>query len=137
MHICRGIVAALVFTAALAALVIAPPSVRAAAQVNAPVLASGESVLADGLTVAVRRATLSPTAALEVWIVCPSDGYLVSKAGLARLTALSIVATKVKGLSLRDVVRADGGQLMVSIFPSSTEIAIIAPANVADQLADA
>jgi predicted Zn-dependent peptidase len=128
----RGIAAALAVTAALATL----PAGGLAAAPSAK-LANGESVLSDGLTVAVRRATLSPTAALEVWIVAPSDGYGPSKPGIARLTALSIIATKVSGQSLRDIVRANGGQLMVSVFPSSTEIAILAPANVANQLADA
>ncbi|MBV8082906.1 MAG: insulinase family protein [Candidatus Eremiobacteraeota bacterium] len=109
----------------------------AAALEAQPRLAAGESVLADGLTIAVRRATLSPTAALEVWIVSPSDGYGASAPGVARLAALSIVATKVDGLSLRDVVRDAGGQLMVSIFPSSTEISVLAPGNAAPQLAQA
>lgn len=129
----RGLAAAL---AVIAALSISPPGARAAAP-SANQLASGESVLADGLTVAIRRATLSPTAALEIWIVAPSDGYGPSKPGIARLTALSIIATKIGGQSLRDIVRANGGQLMVSVFPSSTEIAILAPANAANQLADA
>lgn len=133
MSISRGIAAAL---AVIAALSVCSAGASAAAPSSKP-LASGELVLADGLTVAVRRATLSPTAALEVWIVAPSDGYGDSKPGIARLTALSIIATRVGSQSLRDIVRADGGQLMVSVFPSSTEIAILAPANVADQLADA
>jgi predicted Zn-dependent peptidase len=129
----RGVAAALALSAALA---IWPAGATAAAPSEKP-LASGESVLSDGLTVAVRRATLSPTAALEIWIVAPSDGYGTSKPGIARLTALSVVATKVGGQSLRDIVRAAGGELMVSIFPSSTEIAVLAPANVASELADA
>jgi predicted Zn-dependent peptidase len=129
----RGIAAALVLTTALAIW----PAFAAAAAPSARPLASGESVLSDGLTVAVRRATLSPTAALEIWIVAPSNGYGASKPGIARLTALSIVATKIGGQSLRDIVRASGGELMVLVFPSSTEIAVIAPANAANQLADA
>jgi len=133
MLIRRGIVAALVFSALLSA----PPLARAAAPASADKLAAGESTLSDGLTVAVRSATLSPTAALEVWIVSPSDGYGTPAPGIARLAALSVIATKVSGQSLRDVVRDDGGQLMVSVFPSSTEISVLAPANAADQLADA
>ncbi|HME81060.1 MAG TPA: hypothetical protein VKF82_03175 [Candidatus Eremiobacteraceae bacterium] len=133
MLIPRGIVAALVFSGALS---LALPAL-AVAPVAAPTLAAGESILSDGLTVAVRRATLSPTAALEVWIISPSDGYGEPAPGIARLAALSIIATKVDGQSLRDMVRDDGGQLMVSVFPSSTEISVLAPANAADQLADA
>jgi predicted Zn-dependent peptidase len=129
----RGIAAALAITVALATW----PAGALSAAPNAKSLPSGESVLSDGLTVAIRRATTSPTAALEVWIVAPSDSYGPSKPGIARLTALSIIATKVAGQSLRDIVRADGGQLMVSVFPSSTEIAVLAPANAASQLADA
>ena len=85
----------------------------------------------------MRRATLSPTAALEVWIVSPADGYGTSTPGIARLTALGIVATKVDGQSLRDIVREAGGQLMISVFPSSTEISILAPGNAAGPLAQA
>ena len=66
MSIHRGVLAALVLSAAFSAS--APLAARAAAPV-APAaqskLAAGESVLADGLTIAVRRATLSPTAALD------------------------------------------------------------------------
>jgi len=109
---------------------------RASAPSAARVLAPGESVLQDGLTLVVRRATLSPTAALQVWIVCPSSGYSTPKPGLARLTALGIVASKVNGVSLREAVRAAGGELMVSVFPSSTEIAVLAPAGEVDALAD-
>jgi predicted Zn-dependent peptidase len=137
MQIPRGAIAALVFAAALTALGVLPSGVRSAALAAAPKLAAGESVLPDGLTLAVRRATLSPTAALEVWIVGPSDGYGTTAPGIARLTALSIVATKVNGASLRDIVRNEGGQLAVSVFPSSTEISVLAPANASDQLTDA
>jgi predicted Zn-dependent peptidase len=49
---------------------------------------------------------------------------------------LGVVGTKVGGVSLRDAVRAAGGELMVSVFPSSTEIAILAPASEVDGLAD-
>jgi predicted Zn-dependent peptidase len=119
--------------ALVAAMVCAASGARAAVPAGAA-LAPGASVLPDGLSLLVRRATLSPSAALELWIACPSDGYTASKPGLARLTALSIVAARVNGVSLRDAVRAAGGQLTVSVFPSSTEITVLAPASVQDQL---
>jgi predicted Zn-dependent peptidase len=132
MLIKRGVLAALALSAAFCL-----PLAAFAAAPAQPKLAAGESVLPDGLTIAVRRATLSPTAALEVWIVGPSSGYGTPAPGVARLAALSIVATKVDGQSLRDVVRDAGGQLMVSVFPSSTEISVLAPGNATPQLAKA
>ena len=129
----RGIAAAL----AIAAFMLATPGGAFAAAATDKQLAPGESVLADGLTVAVRSATLSPTVAYEVWIVAPSDGYGTSKPGIARLTALALTSTKIGGQSLRDIVRTYGGQLMISVFPSSTEIAVLAPANASAQLSDA
>ena len=136
MQFNRGAIAAALIAFALLA---TSDTTRAAAPAPAPAartLAPGEAILKDGLTVVVRRATLSPTVALQVWIVCPSSGYGTPKPGLARLTALSVVGTKVGGVSLRDAVRAAGGELMVSVFPSSTEIAVLAPAGEVDALAD-
>ena len=129
----RGNAAAL----AIATLVFASQGAALAAAGSDKSLAPGESVLSDGLTVAVRQATLSPTVAYEVWIVAPSDGYGTSKPGIARLTALAITSTKIGGSSLRDIVRTYGGQMMVSVFPSSTEIAVLAPANASAQLSEA
>ena len=135
MQFHRGAFAAALTAVALAMSVHTSRAAAPSAQASRS-LAPGETVLQDGLTVVVRRATLSPTAALQVWIVCPSDGYGPPKPGLARLTALGVVGTKVGGVSLRDAVRAAGGELMVSVFPSSTEIAVLAPAGEIDALAD-
>ena len=133
MRIRYGAMAAALIAFALA---VSGGAARAAAPAAVRSLAPGETVLKDGLTLVVRRATLSPTVALQVWIVCPSSGYSAPKPGLGRLTALAVVAAKIRGVSLRDAVRAAGGELMVSVFPSSTEIAVLAPAGEVDALAD-
>ncbi len=120
---------------------IAPIAALLAATLSSPVLAlplaPNETQLSDGLTIAARHATASPTVALEAWIVCPSNGYDGAKLGIARLTGLAVASTKVAGTSLRDLVRVEGGQISVSIFPGSTEIAILVPAYAADRLTDA
>lgn len=125
----------------LKALSLAPIAALLAATLSSPAialpLAPNETQLSDGLTIAARHATASPTVALEAWIICPSNGYDGAKPGIARLTGLSIASTKVAGASLRDLVRLEGGQISVSIFPGSTEIAIVVPAYAADRLADA
>lgn len=92
--------------------------------------------LGDGLTLVTRQATASPTAALEVWIKCPSSGYGPARPGLARLTALAIVEQKSGGSSLRTDARAAGAQIAVSVYHESTEIAILAPAYVSGSLLD-
>ena len=92
--------------------------------------------LNDGLTLVTRKATASPTAALEVWIKCPSSGYGPARPGLARLTALAIVEQKSGGSSLRDDARAQGAQIAVSVYHESTEIAILAPSYVSSALLD-
>ncbi|MBV8162952.1 MAG: insulinase family protein [Candidatus Eremiobacteraeota bacterium] len=105
---------------------------------SAPAMASPETTtqLNDGLTLVTRKATASPTAALEVWIKCPSSGYGAPRPGLARLTALAIVEQKSGGSSLRTDARAAGAQVAVSVYHESTEIAILAPSYVSGSLLD-
>jgi len=113
----RGIIAALLFSA----LQCVGPVVGLAQ------LAPGGSTLADGLTVQVRQLRSSPTAAIEVWLGVPSDGYGESKPGIARLAALSIVYEAFNGKSLRDLARDSSGQLTITVYPASSEIAIVVP----------
>jgi len=117
-----GAVAALFFAAVFVA---APDDARAPAA--AAVLAPGGSTLADGLTVQVRQLRSSPTAAIEVWLGVPSDGYGESKPGIARLAALAVAYEAFNGKSLRDVTRDDSGQLTITVYPASSEIAIVVP----------
>lgn len=90
----------------------------------------------DGLTLVARRATASPTAAIEVWIRCPSSGYGVPRPGLARLTALAVVDEKAGGPSLREEARKSGAQIAISVYHESTEIALLAPAYISPTLLD-
>lgn len=90
----------------------------------------------DGLTLVARKATASPTAAIEVWIKCPSSGYSSPRPGLARLTALAVVDEKAGGASLRDEARKAGAQIAISVYHESTEIALLAPAYVSADLLD-
>jgi len=91
----------------------------------------------DGLTLVARKATASPTAALEVWIKGPASGYGTPRPGLARLTALAIVEHRsADGTSLREDARATGAQIAVSVYNESTEIAILAPTYVSSSLLD-
>jgi predicted Zn-dependent peptidase len=100
-------------------------------------LAPGETVLPDGLTAIVKHATASGSVALEIWIRCPADGWSASEPGIARLAAYAAASSKSHGISLRDLVRADGAQLSISVFQSATEIAILAPSYAAADLQDA
>jgi predicted Zn-dependent peptidase len=127
----RGLVAAV-----LSALIVAGqqgPAARASAPSSD--LAPGEMLLAGGLTMASRRVSSSPTAALQVWVRCPSDGYGAPRPGIARLTAMALVSRKVRGSSLRDEVRTHGGEITVSVFPTASEISVEVPAYVAPPLA--
>ena len=103
---------------------------NAQATASLPVsLTGGDGVrFNDGLTSIARKATASPTAALEVWIRCPSSGYGAPRPGLARLTALAIAEQASAGTSLRADARAAGAQIAVSVYHESTEIAILTPA---------
>ena len=130
----RGAPAALFLAGVLATAFTLIAPVRAVAA--PPALAPGETRLSDGLTTVVRQATGSGAVVLEIWVRCPSDGWSGSQPGIARLAAFAVVSAKVDGNSLRDLVRADGGQLSVSVFQTSTEFAILAPANSAPDLLD-
>jgi len=120
----RGVTAALVF-AALSLL--GPIAADFGRPAEAATLAPGETTLADGLTLMVRRLHSSPTVAVEVWLSVPSDGYGPSKPGIARLAALAVAYESFGGSSLRDLVRTDGGQISVTVYPAATEIAMIVP----------
>ena len=103
---------------------------------EAPATPSTLTQLSDGLTLVARKATASPTVALEIWIKCPASGYDGAHPGLARLTALAIVEQRSGGSSLRDDARAAGAQIAVSVYQESTEIAILAPAYTSQALLD-
>ena len=90
----------------------------------------------DGLTLVARKATASPTAAIEIWIRCPASGYGTPRPGLARLTALAVVDEKAGGPSLREQARMAGAQIAVSVYQESTEIALLAPAYLSPALLD-
>ncbi len=128
----RGVCAAFIVWSLLAGGI-----ARTAIAAGASQLAPGETALHNGLTVAVRRAASSPTAAIEIWIACPSDGYNASSPGIARVSAFALAARKIDGLSLRDWVRADGGELTISVFPMATEFSLLVPSYVAAPLSDA
>ena len=91
----------------------------------------------DGLTLVARKATASPTAAIEIWMKCPSSGYGAPRPGLARLTALAVVEEKAGAPSLREMARKDGAQIAISVYHESTEIALLAPAYLSPALLDA
>jgi predicted Zn-dependent peptidase len=110
------------------------PSLGAAGA--APAVAPNQTQLPDGLTLVTRKATASPTAALEIWIKCPASGYGVARPGIARLTALALVEDKSAGLSLRDEAKKSGAQIAISVYQESTEVAILAPANLSNTLLD-
>src|SRR5207302_8206405 len=101
----RGVLAAL-FLSGMQMMMAAVPAIA-----GVPELAPGESVLANGITTEVRRATGSGAVALEVWIRCPANGWSATQPGIARLTALVAVSAKSGGSSLRDIVRARGGDI--------------------------
>jgi predicted Zn-dependent peptidase len=126
----RGLVAAL-FLSGIAVFSCAPRA--AAADVE---LAPGETILSNGLTTQVRQATASGAVAIEVWIRCPADGWSASQPGIARLTALAVLASKNGGSSLRDVVHSHGGDVNISVFQTATEVAILAPVGDAPALQD-
>lgn len=97
----------------------------------------GATQLGDGLTLVTRKATASPTATIELWVKCPASGYeSPGRPGLARLTALSVVEQRQGGSSLRELVRKDGGQIAISVYQESSEIAILAPAYLTSGLLD-
>lgn len=127
----RGVLAALLVSVAAALVVPARPAFASAD------LAPGETVLADGLTTAVRHATGAGAVALEVWVRCPANGWSSNEPGIARLTALAAVDGGNANSSLRDTVRAHGGEVGVSIFQTATEFVVLAPADAAPALADA
>src|ERR1700724_1798405 len=102
MHRRRGELAALF----LSGLIAGSSALSSAA--DSTELAPGESVLPDGLTTQVHKATASGAVALEVWIRCPANGWSSSQPGIARLTALAAVGAKPGGTSLRDAVRVAG-----------------------------
>ena len=118
----RGVLAALALSAV------------GAGSAGAATLAPGETVLPNGLTVAIRRATASPTVSLQVWFNCPSDGYEGTQPGIARLAALAVLDQKAGGSSFRDDVRSYGGQISVAIFPEATQFWINVPAYVAEPM---
>ena len=101
-----------------------------------PQSGAGETRLSDGLTLIARKATASPTSALEIWIKCPASGYGDARPGLARLTALAVVEQNTGGSSLREEARKAGGQIAISVYHESTEIAILAPAYLSSALLD-
>lgn len=108
------------------------PSLGAAG--GAPALTPTQTQLPDGLTLITRKATASPTAALEIWIKCPANGYGAPRPGLARLTALALVEQKSGGSSLRDEAKKSGAQIAISVYQESTEVAILAPAYLSPAL---
>ena len=107
-----------------------PPSSDATVSRSAPMQ------FPDGLTLVARKATASPTAAIEIWIRCPSIGYGAPRPGLARLTALAVVDEKAGGPSLREEARRAGAQIAISVYQESTEIALLAPAYLSPSLLD-
>ncbi|MBC5823798.1 MAG: insulinase family protein [Candidatus Eremiobacteraeota bacterium] len=124
----RGLAAALVTCLFITA------SAGAAPAGAAPIrLAPGEQTLRDGLTVAVRQLTSAPIAAIELWVRCPSNGYAPLRPGVARVAAYSLLAQKYAGLSLREEVRADGGRVVISVFPMATEYAVVVPSFAAQR----
>lgn len=129
----RGVLAALLVSGIVGALTLPPARTPAAAGLD---LAPGETVLSDGLTTEVRRATGSGAVAIEVWVRCPANGWSSSEPGIARLTALAVLDAKAGGASLRDTVRAGGGEIGVSIFQTATEFVVLAPADEAPALED-
>jgi len=123
----RGAIAALLLSGLLAGVPAAPARANDAPAIGSP------SVLQDGLTAVVRKATGSGAVALEIWIRCPSDGWSASQPGIARVAAFATVAAG-GDASLRQSVRSAGGQLSVSVFQSATEIAVLAPVSAAAPL---
>lgn len=105
--------------------------------IAAPDLAPGETVLPDGLTTLVKHATGAGAVALEIWVKCPASGWSPVHPGIARLTALATLSAKSGGSSLRDTVRTHGGQIGISVFQTTTEFAVLAPANDAAALQEA
>lgn len=129
----RGALAALLFSLALGR------SAQAAQLAAAP--PAGPTTLTQqvpsGLTVVARKAGAAPVVALEVWIRCPSNDYDSSRPGIARLAALALLDEKsATSLSLRDATRIAGGQIAISVYYESTEIAILAPSYAAPALLD-
>lgn len=104
---------------------------------TAQALAPGERVRPNGLTTLVRRSPGSGAVAIELWVRCPSDGWTSTEPGIARLAAFSVSEAGSAGKSLRDRVRAAGGDLSVSVFQTATEFAILAPPFAATELQDA
>lgn len=136
----RGALAALFFSLTLFALVAGDWKIARAASPSAP-SSLGTPALTqqfpNGLTVVARKAGAAPVAALEVWIRCPSNDYDSSRPGIARLAALALLDEKsATSLSLRDATRIAGGQIAVSVYYESTEIAILAPSYAAPALLD-
>ncbi|HXW76988.1 MAG TPA: insulinase family protein [Candidatus Eremiobacteraceae bacterium] len=119
----RGTLAALFLACAL---IVAAPQTSVASE---PALAPGEIVLPDGLTVMIKHGTASGSVALEVWVRCPSDGWTDAQPGIARLTAFTAMSTASNGTTMRDLVRAAGGQIAVSVFQTGTEFTVLAPAD--------
>jgi predicted Zn-dependent peptidase len=122
--------------AASFALVCACLSPARQAAADAPALTPTQTQLSDGLTLIARKATASPTAALEIWIRCPANGYGDPRPGIARLTALALVEEKSSGSSLRDEAKRSGAQIAISVYQESTEVAILAPSNLSPALLD-
>jgi predicted Zn-dependent peptidase len=107
-----------------------------ASSLAVPMSGTSAAQFSDGLTLVARKATASPTAAIEIWIKCPSNGYGAARPGLARLTALAIVEEKSGGPSLREEARRSGAQVAISVYNESTEIAMLAPAYLSPELLD-
>jgi len=122
----RGALAAL-----FSSLSIAPGFAFAAAETpQAPAATAevlGQTQLNDGLTLVERRANISPSAALEIWIRCPASGYGASRPGIARLAVLALLEKKSGDTTLRELFRRAGAQVGVSVYHEGTEIAVLAP----------
>lgn len=142
----RGALAALFFSLTLIVFVVGDCKVAQASQIaTAPTAGATPSLgtptltqqFPNGLTIVARKAGAAPVVALEVWIRCPSNDYDSSRPGIARLAALALLDEKsATSLSLRDATRIAGGQIAVSVYYESTEIAILAPSYAAPALLD-
>jgi len=102
-----------------------------------PQLAPGEQVRASGLTTLILPAAGPGSAAIEVWVRCPSDGWTSTQPGIGELAADSVMASGAQGKSVRDLARAAGGEVSVSVTETATEFEILAPAAAVPDLATA
>lgn len=132
----RGALATLFFSLALA-LVAGWQVARADAAASSAGPQTVTQQLQNGLTMVARKAGAAPVIALEVWIRCPSNDYDSSRPGIARLAAMALLDERsATSLSLRDATHIAGGQISVSVYYESTEIAILAPSYAAPALLD-